>query len=134
MLARHFSSVDLPDPLRPTMPKNSPRSTAKETPCSARSSSCPARRNGCSASSLSVCTCSRGIRNALETSSATTAGGAATIHRVFGLPGRGGAQRRPQALLDLGGGPRPRAALGPAQPGARALLAQRGIVEEALDR
>src|SRR5919197_4038335 len=133
MPARHFSSVDLPEPLRPTMPKNSPRSTAKETSRSARSSSWPARRKGCTARSLSVCTCSRGIRNALETSSTTTAGDA-TTHRVFALQRRGGAQRGAQAVLDLGGGPWPGAALGPAQPGALALLAQRGVVEDARDR
>src|SRR5919198_2900563 len=133
MPARHFSSVDLPEPLRPTMPKNSPRSTAKETSRSARSSSWPPRRNGGTARSLSVCTCSRGIRNALETSSTTTAGDA-TTHRVFALTGRGGAQRGPQAVFDLGGSPRPGAALGPAQARARALLAPRGVVEEARDR
>ena len=41
MPARHFSSVDLPEPLRPTMPKNSPGATAKETSRSACSASMP---------------------------------------------------------------------------------------------
>ena len=37
--ARHLSSVLLPLPLRPTMPKNSPSPTSKSTSFSARSSS-----------------------------------------------------------------------------------------------
>ena len=36
MVARQFSSVDLPDPLGPMMPVNSPHATAKLT----RSSAC----------------------------------------------------------------------------------------------
>jgi len=35
MLASSFSSVLLPEPLRPTMPKNSPWRISKETPRSA---------------------------------------------------------------------------------------------------
>ena len=41
MLASSFSSVLFPDPLRPTMPKNSPRSTSKLIPSSASRSRSP---------------------------------------------------------------------------------------------
>src|SRR2546423_3438860 len=70
----HLSSVLLPDPLRPTMPKNSPCGTANETFLSASSRSWPERLNGWSARSLRVWTCSRGIVNVFDTPSTTTAG------------------------------------------------------------
>src|SRR4051794_32252627 len=75
MPARHFSSVLLPEPLRPTIPKNSPASTVNETSCSASNSDERSLRNGCSARSLSVCIRSVGIWKALPTSLTTTAGG-----------------------------------------------------------
>src|SRR4051812_1560215 len=74
MPARHLRSVDLPDPLRPTTPKNSPGSTRKETSRSARSSSSLARRSGWSIRSLSVWTRSRGMRKVFDTPSTRTAG------------------------------------------------------------
>src|SRR5215218_8566565 len=91
MPARHFSNVDLPDPFRPTIPKNSPGSTANETPRSACSSSERPRRNGCSARSLSVWTRSRGIRNDLLTSFTSTAGRACAC--TPGQASRGPPQR-----------------------------------------
>ena len=74
-------SVLLPQPLRPTIPKNSPRRTSKDTSCSACSRSKLRRRSGCTIRSLSVWICSRGRRNCLETPStltATSSGGAGT--------------------------------------------------------
>src|SRR3954447_2762317 len=73
MPAISFSSVDFPEPLRPTTPKHSPFSTAKETSDSACSTSLRVRRKGCSARSLSVWLTSRGISNFFETPSTTTA-------------------------------------------------------------
>src|SRR3954453_12725637 len=73
MPAMHFSSVDLPEPLRPTTPKNSPFSTENDTSCSACRTSLRDRRKGCRARSLSVWLTSRGISNFFETSSTTTA-------------------------------------------------------------
>src|SRR3954454_22613892 len=73
MPAMSLSSVDLPDPFRPTIPKNSPFSTANETSRSACSTSLRVRRKGCSARSLSVWLTSRGISNFFETPSTTTA-------------------------------------------------------------
>ena len=52
--ARHFSSVLLPEPLRPTMPKNSPAAMSTLTSFTARSSSKVRDANGCSARSFSV--------------------------------------------------------------------------------
>src|SRR4051794_7593170 len=69
----HLSNVLLPEPLRPTMPKNSPRLTSKEMSVSAGKVSMSRRRNGCSARSLSVWTRSFGSENAFETPSTTTA-------------------------------------------------------------
>src|SRR3954467_8130334 len=73
MPAISFSSVDLPEPLRPTTPKNSPFSTVNETSRSACRMSLRVRRNGCSARSLSVWLTSCGISNFFETPSTTTA-------------------------------------------------------------
>jgi hypothetical protein len=68
MLAMIFSSVLLPDPLRPTMPKNSPRWTSKDTPRSTCCSRKVVRRNGCTARSLSESTRCSGTRNVFSTS------------------------------------------------------------------
>src|SRR5437764_10730612 len=70
----HLSRVLLPDPLRPTIPKNSPCGTANDTFFSASSRSGPGRLNGWGARSLRVWTCSRGIVNVFDTPSTTTAG------------------------------------------------------------
>src|SRR5437016_6275791 len=74
MPAMHLSSVLLPDPLRPTMPKNSPGGTANDTPLSASKRSWPVRRKGWSARSFSVWICSRGMLKVFDTPSTTTAG------------------------------------------------------------
>src|SRR5438874_11630449 len=74
MPAMHLSSVLLPDPFRPTMPKNSPGGTANETSFSASKRSWPARRSGWSARSFSVWICSRGMLKVFDTPSTTTAG------------------------------------------------------------
>src|SRR5919202_5213551 len=76
MPPRHFSSVLLPEPLRPTIPKNSPGWTANDTSRSATMSVPPRRRNGCSARSFSVCTRSLGMKKRLATPSTRTAGSA----------------------------------------------------------
>src|SRR3954467_149692 len=88
MPAMSLSSVDLPEPLRPTTPKNSPFSTENETSCSACRTSLRARRNGCSARSLSVWMTSCGISNCFETPSTTTAftGSNLLIPKVASLP------------------------------------------------
>src|SRR5215210_2943931 len=74
MPAMHLSNVLLPEPLRPTIPKNSPAPTSNDTPLSARKVSCSERRRGCSARSLNVWTRSLGSENVFETPSTTTAG------------------------------------------------------------
>src|SRR3954465_11488782 len=74
MPARHFSSVLLPEPLRPTIPKNSPFGTTNETSSRAWRRSKRARLKGWTARSLSVETFSWGSRKAFETPSTTTAG------------------------------------------------------------
>ena len=66
-------SVLLPEPLRPTMPKTSPRRTSKLTSTSAGSASKGWRRVGCSTRSLMVLTCSSGRRKVLPTPSTRTA-------------------------------------------------------------
>src|SRR3954470_8934431 len=76
MPPRHFSSVLLPEPLRPTMPKNSPGSTLNDTSRRATMSDPPRLRSGCSARSLRVCTRSRGMKNRFATPSTRTAGSA----------------------------------------------------------
>jgi hypothetical protein len=113
MPAKHFNSVDFPDPLRPTIPKNSPGGTEKDTPRNARNTSVGLRRNGCNARSLSVLTCSRGISKRLCTRSTTTGGGMwsgiclkGIRHAAYQLPARCTAARnsawawRPQRLLE----------------------------------
>jgi hypothetical protein len=72
-------SVLLPLPLRPTIPKNSPRPTVKETSLSASRRSKLRLRSGWTTRSLSVWTCSWGRRKVFETPStltATSVGGA----------------------------------------------------------
>src|SRR5438552_2135986 len=67
MCARILSSVLLPLPLGPTMPRNSPSATEKVT---SRSTSCRSyviRFSGCAKYSLSRARCSCGIRNDFET-------------------------------------------------------------------
>src|SRR5215217_4725040 len=88
MPAMHLRRVLLPDPLRPTMPKNSPGSTANDTSFRALKWSYDDRRNGCIARSLSVETRSCGIRNVFETPSTATAGVVAVgpaIPRIVGI-------------------------------------------------
>src|SRR6478735_68372 len=68
MLDMIFSSVLLPEPLRPTMPKNSPWWTSKVTSCSAVSCRYSRRRSGCSARSLKLSIGCSGMRKALPTS------------------------------------------------------------------
>jgi len=75
MPARHFSSVLLPDPLRPTMPKNSPSPISTETSLTASSTSNVVERNGCSIRSLSVEYRWCGSLNDLDRCSIRTAGG-----------------------------------------------------------
>src|SRR3954452_2075672 len=65
MLASSFSNVLLPEPLRPTMPKNSPWRISNEIPSSARSSRWPRAANGWTTRSLSESTRLVGIRNDL---------------------------------------------------------------------
>src|SRR5689334_6637146 len=70
----HLSSVLLPEPLRPTSPKNSPLSTWKETFFSESKVLRSRLRRGCRARSLSVCMRSAGSENFFETSSMRSAG------------------------------------------------------------
>src|SRR3954463_11217403 len=101
MPARHFRSVDLPEPLRPTMPKNSPRWTSTETSRRACSVSVRVRRSGCSARSLSVCTRSCGSSNVFDTPRTATAGMAAfTALRVL-------APEDTQVVQEIADDPRP---------------------------
>src|SRR5947199_9160796 len=89
MPARHLSNVDLPEPLRPTMPKNSPGSIANDTLSSASKRSEPLRLNGCSARSFSVCTRSWGTWNVFDTQSTMTAVTASlTAGKVPSAPAR----------------------------------------------
>ena len=76
MLASIFSRVLLPEPLRPTMPKNSPWWISKETPSSARSSRTSPAENGCTTRSLSESTRWVGMRNVFFRSRASIASGA----------------------------------------------------------
>ena len=69
----HLRSVLLPEPLRPTMPKNSPFSTEKETPRSASRWSTSRLRKGWRTRSLSVWVASCGRRNAFWASTTVTA-------------------------------------------------------------
>src|SRR4051794_18501511 len=70
----HLSSVDLPEPLRPTMPKNSPCATSNDTPRSACRSSCPDESKGCRTRSLRVLTRRWGRRKVFETWFTVTVG------------------------------------------------------------
>src|SRR3954466_13605511 len=71
----HLSSVLLPDPLRPTMPKNSPCGIVKPTPLSTFSSSYSVRRKGWRARSLSVWTWCLGMRKVFSSPSTSMAAG-----------------------------------------------------------
>src|SRR4051812_13936388 len=74
MPAMHFSSVLLPEPLRPTTPKNSPAATLNETSRSAWKESYCVRRRGWSTLSLSVWTRSCGRWKLFESSCTRIAG------------------------------------------------------------
>src|SRR3954470_6014603 len=100
MPARHFISVVLPLPLRPTIPKNSPERMSVDTALSASSVSSERVRSGCSTRSLSVCTCSCGSRNVFETSRTANAtpasGGPLTGRERSELAWRSAMQEPPQ--------------------------------------
>src|SRR4051794_1529699 len=66
MLDMILSRVLLPEPLRPTIPKNSPLRTSNDTPCSARSSRYSMRVNGWVTRSLSESIRCLGTRNDLS--------------------------------------------------------------------
>src|SRR5690242_6827150 len=87
MLASSFSSVLLPEPLRPTIPKNSPRRISKETPSSARSSLNSRLANGWTTRSFSESTLCLGMRKDLWRSSTWITGGESVdIGRHLSLP------------------------------------------------
>src|ERR1035437_5839993 len=67
MLDMIFSRVLLPEPLRPTIPKNSPWWTSNDTSRSARSSRYSVRVSGWTARSLNESTRCSGIRKVLWT-------------------------------------------------------------------
>ena len=75
-----FSSVLLPEPLRPTIPKNSPWWTSNEMSRSARCSRYSTRRNGCVARSLNESTRCSGIRNVFSTPRASITTGGVRSH------------------------------------------------------
>src|SRR5262249_39649095 len=77
----HFSSVLLPLPLRPTIPKNSPRNTSTLTSSTAWSTSNRRVRKGWSARSFSVWYCSCGSRKLFETWERLTAGATDALGR-----------------------------------------------------
>src|SRR5918994_6334846 len=76
MLARIFSRVLLPEPFRPTIPKNSPRRRSNEIPRRAWSWRYSMRANGCTARSLNEVMRWLGIRNAFSTPLASITTGA----------------------------------------------------------
>src|SRR3954447_394 len=78
----HLSRVDLPEPLRPTIPKNSPSATSNDTSLRAWSVEWPDDSKGCRTRSLSVETWRWGRRKAFETRSTVTAGGAPVAKRA----------------------------------------------------
>src|SRR5215217_876132 len=75
MPARHLSSVLFPEPLRPTIPKNSPSAISKVMSSTARSVSYVAVCSGWSTRSLSVLYRRCGRRKCFDRWSTTTAGG-----------------------------------------------------------
>src|SRR5919204_374691 len=99
MLDMIFSSVLLPEPLRPTIPKNSPWWTSKVTPRSARSSRKSPWRSGCRARSLKESTRCSGIRNVLRTSWTSMTTGADDIVREA-YAGSAGTPASQAALLE----------------------------------
>ena len=88
MLARIFSRVDLPVPLLPTMPKNSPRWTSKEIPESASRRLVSGPWNGCRARSLIESMRCRGISKVFERSRTSITVGPFTISGVGRLRAR----------------------------------------------
>src|SRR5436305_10758072 len=88
MLASSFSSVLLPEPLRPTIPKNSPWWISKETPSSARSSRYSRVANGRTTRSFSESTRCLGMRKDLWRSSTWITGGVVSVDigRHLSLP------------------------------------------------
>src|SRR5919202_2626271 len=100
---RHFSSVLLPEPLRPTIPKNSPGCTENDTSRSATMSDPPRRRSGCSARSLSVCTRSLGMKKRFATPSTRTAGSASGAALTRSEASARGGRRLPASLRPLVG-------------------------------
>ena len=88
MLARIFSSVLFPEPLRPTIPKNSPLRTSKETSverAAARGS--PGAENGWTARSLNVSIRCSGMRKTFSRSRTSITDGA-VAHRPPRRPPR----------------------------------------------
>src|SRR5271165_5337092 len=85
----HFSSVLLPLPLRPTMPKNSPCAIWTLMSLTACSSSYSVLRSGWSTRSLSVEYCWWGRRKVLLTVSIETAGSTAGVTASRGGGDRG---------------------------------------------
>src|SRR5215212_8191563 len=79
MLARILSSVLLPDPLRPTMPKNSPCRTSKDTPRRACSTRYWGRASGWTTRSLNESMRWIGILKAFSTPSTSMTTGALDI-------------------------------------------------------
>src|SRR3954447_11676745 len=84
----HFSSVLLPLPLRPTMPKNSPLAISKLTSWTAFSSLYSVERKGCRTRSLSVEYCWWGSRNVLLTPCTEIAGASVGAQVVAGAESR----------------------------------------------
>ncbi len=94
MPARTFSSVDLPLPLRPMMPKQVPVATSNETSCSASKRSRPTRRKPLATHSRSVSRFSCGSVKVLVTPETVIAGGDAGLVISGGGVGRQAAGRR----------------------------------------
>src|SRR3954466_14816754 len=86
MLARILSRVLFPDPLRPTMPKNSPWRTSKEMSCRTRCSRYSTRESGCATRSLRESMRCAGIRNVLSIPRASTTTGADAREREAARP------------------------------------------------
>src|SRR6478672_9360148 len=98
MLASSFSSVLLPEPLRPTMPKNSPWRISKETPSRARSSRYSRAANGRTTRSLSESTRWVGMRKDLCSPSTWIASGSLGGMNARTLPRCGGGRDGREAL------------------------------------
>src|SRR6185369_12721319 len=119
MLARIFNSVLLPEPLRPTMPKNSPLRTSKEITSRAFSSRKSRPAKGRTRRSLNESTRWVGMRKALRRSSTWIASGSPTAgarRRRSTGEGRGGALSTGMAAWSLASLP-PRGGVGGARDG-----------------